>query len=41
MTDEGEVQAHTATYRGFLGLLKWGMLGVAAVVALVVTLIAR
>ena len=35
-----EMRAHEGTYAGFLALFKWGALGCAIIVAIVVVLIA-
>lgn len=40
MADPTDLKAHAATYDGLIGLLKWGAVAVAIIVALVIWLIA-
>jgi hypothetical protein len=40
MADKIEGQVDTGTYDGMIGMLKWGSLGVAVLVAIVIWLIA-
>lgn len=40
MAGNGDMKAHQQTYDGFVGLLKWGTIASALVVALVVYLLA-
>jgi hypothetical protein len=39
MADDGDIQAHEATYNGVISLLKWGTIVSVVVTALVVWLI--
>lgn len=39
MAGNGDMKAHVGTYHAMIGLLKWGSLGVAILVALVIWLI--
>ena len=41
MADTGDIKAHERTYGGFLGMLKWGAVASALLVALVIYLLAR
>ena len=40
MAGNGDMKAHSATYSSVAGMMKWGAVGCAAVVALVIWLIA-
>ena len=40
MADNGDMTAHSGTYEGFIGLMKWGSVATAVVVAIVIALIA-
>ncbi len=40
MATGNDIKAHSATYLGFLGLVKWGIIAVTLITALVVYLIA-
>ncbi|MFC0590598.1 aa3-type cytochrome c oxidase subunit IV [Novosphingobium aquiterrae] len=39
MASGNDIKAHTSTYSGFLGLVKWGIVITALITALVVFLI--
>ena len=39
MADTGDMKAHEQTFSGVMGLLKWGIVGVALVAILVIILI--
>jgi hypothetical protein len=39
--NHGDMTAHKDTYVGVMGMLKWGSVGVAIIVAAVVMIIAR
>lgn len=39
MAEQQDMRAATQTYSGFINLFKWGSVGVAAIVALVLVLI--
>jgi len=39
MADDANLKGHVATYDGVIGMLKWGAIGCAVVVALVIWLI--
>jgi hypothetical protein len=39
--NQGDMRAHTETYTGVLGLLKWGSIGAALVGMVVILIIAR
>ena len=39
MASGNDIKAHTSTYSGFLGLVKWGIITTALITALVVFLI--
>lgn len=40
MADDANMKGHVATYDSLIGLLKWGAVGVAIIVAFVIWLIA-
>lgn len=40
MASDNDMKAHTGTYEGVMGLLKWGTIGTAIVAVIVVILIA-
>lgn len=40
MAEHGDIQAHSKTYEGFVGLIKWGTIASFLVAAVVVLLIA-
>lgn len=40
MADQADMKAHVSTYDSVIGLLKWGTVGVAIIVAIVIWLIA-
>ena len=41
MSGNQDLDAHVRTYDGLIGMLKWGAIGVAVIVAVVIWLIAR
>ena len=41
MADESDLSGHVATYDGLIGLLKWGAVAVAVVVATVIWIISK
>ncbi|MGI4732500.1 MAG: aa3-type cytochrome c oxidase subunit IV [Janthinobacterium lividum] len=41
MADKTDLQGHVATYDGLIGLMKWGAVAVAVIVAAVIWLISK
>jgi len=41
MADNGDIQEHSQTYTGFVGLLKWSTIATFVIAAIVVLLIAN
>lgn len=41
MADDADIKGHVSTYDGLIGLMKWGAVAVAVIVATVIWLIAK